>query len=225
MAVDANVLVFERSKEEFGAGKSLRLATMQGFKKAWTAIADSNATTVLAAIILFFFATGAVRGFGITLTVGVAVSMFTALVITRMLVEIVMRSRRVASHPAAFGMNVGGKLRRRLQENPIDLEVCTRCNACVRACPEDAIGFDYQVALAKCKDHRDCVKACGSVGAIDFSRTDVSRKDAFDLVLDLSGGVTGEIHFVDSGYNIVAMPQPDTLKTLDAAEGGEGAAQ
>lgn len=121
MAVDANVLVFERSKEEFGAGKSLRPAAMQGFKKAWSAIADSNATTVLAAIILFYFATGAVRGFGITLTVGVAVSMFTALVVTRMLVEVVLRSRRIASHPAAFGMNIGGKLRHRLQDNPVDL--------------------------------------------------------------------------------------------------------
>lgn len=121
MAVDANVLVFERSKEEFGAGKKLRPATLQGFQKAWTAIADSNATTVLAAIILFYFATGAVRGFGITLTVGVAVSMFSALVVTRVLVEIVLRSRRIASHPGAFGMNVGGKLRRRLHEKPIDL--------------------------------------------------------------------------------------------------------
>jgi SecD/SecF fusion protein len=121
MAVDANVLVFERSKEEFSAGKKLRSATLHGFKKAWSAIADSNATTVLAAIILFYFAAGAVRGFGITLTVGVVVSMFTALVITRVLVEILLRSRRIASHPGAFGMNVGGKLRRRLQENPVDL--------------------------------------------------------------------------------------------------------
>lgn len=121
MAVDANVLVFERSKEEFGAGKSLRSATLSGFKKALSAIADSNATTVLAAIILFYFGTGAVRGFGITLTVGVAVSMFTALVVTRVLVEIVLRNRRIASHPRAFGMNVGAKLRRRLQENPVDL--------------------------------------------------------------------------------------------------------
>ncbi len=121
MAVDANVLVFERSKEEFSAGKKLRLATLQGFKKAWSAIADSNATTVLAAIILFYFAAGAVRGFGITLTVGVAVSMFTALVITRVLVEVVLRSRRIAAQPGALGMNVGGKLRRRIQDNPVDL--------------------------------------------------------------------------------------------------------
>ena len=72
------------------------------------------------------------------------------------------------------------------QDNPIDLEVCTRCNACIRACPEDAIDFSYQVDLAKCKSHRACVKACGAIGAIDFSRSDTARKESFDLVLDLS---------------------------------------
>jgi ferredoxin len=72
------------------------------------------------------------------------------------------------------------------QQNPIDLELCTRCNACVRACPESAIDFSYQIDLAKCKSHRDCVKACGAIGAIDFSRADTQRKEAFDLVLDLS---------------------------------------
>ncbi|MDQ3985510.1 MAG: protein translocase subunit SecD [Actinomycetota bacterium] len=121
MAVDANVLVFERSKEEFAAGKRLRAAAHEGFKKAWSAIADSNATTLLAAIILFYFAAGAVRGFGITLTIGVLVSMFTALVVTRLLVEFTMRSPFFRSRPGALGMNVGGRLRKRLGERPIDV--------------------------------------------------------------------------------------------------------
>jgi ferredoxin len=72
------------------------------------------------------------------------------------------------------------------QENPIDLEVCTRCNACVQACPESAIDFSYQIDLDKCKSHRACVKACGAIGAIDFSREDKARKESFDIVLDLS---------------------------------------
>ena len=101
------------------------------------------------------------------------------------------------------------------QENPIDLEVCTRCNACVRACPESAIGFDYQVDLAKCKDHRDCVKACGSVGAIDFSRTDVSRKDTFDLVLDLSREPLIKLHTLPQGY---FAPGADPLEQALAAQ-------
>ena len=101
------------------------------------------------------------------------------------------------------------------QENPIDLEVCTRCNACVRACPEGAIGFDYQVDLAKCKDHRDCVKACGSVGAIDFSRTEVSRKDAFDLVLDLSREPLIRLHTLPQGY---FAPGDDPLEQALAAQ-------
>jgi ferredoxin len=72
------------------------------------------------------------------------------------------------------------------QANPIDLEVCTRCNACIRACPESAIDFTYQVDPDKCKAHRECVKACGPVKAIDFERADRARRERFDLVLDLS---------------------------------------
>lgn len=120
MAVDANVLVFERGKEEVAAGKTVRAGVLAGFKKAWSAIIDSNATTLLAALILFFLASGAVRGFGITLSIGVVVSMFTALVVTRLLVETVLRARRVAN-PRVLGLNVGGRLRRRLDERPIDI--------------------------------------------------------------------------------------------------------
>ena len=121
MAVDANVLIFERGKEEFAEGRRLRTAMSRGFDKAWSAIADSNATTVLAAIILFFFASGAVRGFGITLVVGVAVSIFSAVVITRVFVDLATRSKALESRPALFGMNVGGRFRNYLKEHPFDI--------------------------------------------------------------------------------------------------------
>ncbi|HHW62758.1 MAG TPA: 4Fe-4S binding protein [Rhodocyclaceae bacterium] len=72
------------------------------------------------------------------------------------------------------------------QDNPIDLELCVRCNACVKACPEGAIGWDLQVDVDACRGHRACVAACGEIAAIDFARANVARSERFDLVLDLS---------------------------------------
>lgn len=116
MAVDANVLVFERIKEEHADGRSVRASGSAGFERAWSAIADSNATTLLAAILLFFFASGAVRGFGITLSIGVVASMFSALVVTRVLVELTVRTRRVRERPGLLGMGVGQRFRAWLEE-------------------------------------------------------------------------------------------------------------
>ncbi len=110
MAVDANVLVFERIKEEKAGGATTRRAVEGGFKRAWSAIADSNATTLLAAGLLFFLATGAVRGFGVTLSIGVVVSVFTALVVTRLFVDLLVRTR-LRDRPRLLGLEVGGRFR------------------------------------------------------------------------------------------------------------------
>jgi protein-export membrane protein SecD len=83
MAVDANVLIFERFKEEFRAGKSLTQAIDEGFSKAWPSIRDGNISTIFICLVLMFFGAGSVQGFGTTLFIGISVSMFSAIVITR----------------------------------------------------------------------------------------------------------------------------------------------
>ena len=87
MAVDANVIIFERIKEELSAGRTLRLALENGFSRAFPAIVDSNITTLIACAVLFWLGTGPIRGFAQTLAIGIVLSMFTALVITRFIVK------------------------------------------------------------------------------------------------------------------------------------------
>jgi preprotein translocase subunit SecD len=109
MAVDANVLIFERTKEELRAGRSLSAAIEAGFNRAWTAIRDSNITTFIACAVLYWMggSLGAlmVRGFAITLFIGVAMSMFSAITITRTFLRFIPKSRLTTS-PAAYGVKL-----------------------------------------------------------------------------------------------------------------------
>ena len=84
--------------------------------------------------------------------------------------------------------------------NPIDLDLCTRCNACLAVCPEGAIGLDYQIDLAACKSHRDCVRVCDAAGAIDFNRAPLAHSETFDLVLDLRPQPAFTQHQLPQGY-------------------------
>ena len=84
--------------------------------------------------------------------------------------------------------------------NPIDLELCTRCNACIEACPEHAIDFSYQVDMDVCASHRECVRVCAAPGAIDFERAPQTTTERFDLVLDLRQEPAFTMHQPPQGY-------------------------
>lgn len=99
MAVDANVLIFERIREELSAGASPQMAIHSGYEKALSSIADANITTLIAAIVLFGLGTGPIKGFAITLMLGIITSMFTAIIGTRSIVNLVFGGRKLTSVP------------------------------------------------------------------------------------------------------------------------------
>ncbi len=116
LAIDANVLVFERAREEYTRrrGDGLRPALDTGYRQAWSAILDSNVTTLLAAALLFFFASGPVKGFGVTLSIGVVASMVSALVVARVLTDLVVRRPLGPRGLRLSGLAGSGRWRSRL---------------------------------------------------------------------------------------------------------------
>lgn len=102
MAVDANILIFERFKEEIHNGKGIEQAINDGFTRAWNSIRDSNVSSLITTLILYIFGTPAIRGFAVTLGVGILVSMFTAITITRTLLKVFV-GNNILLHPWLFG--------------------------------------------------------------------------------------------------------------------------
>jgi preprotein translocase subunit SecD len=103
MAVDANILIFERMKEELRLGKSLPSAVEAGFNRAWNSILDSNVSSLITATILYLFGSSVIRGFALVLIIGVLVSMFSAIVVTRTILRVVVR-QRWARTPSRYGL-------------------------------------------------------------------------------------------------------------------------
>ncbi|MDN5347875.1 MAG: preprotein translocase subunit SecD [Clostridia bacterium] len=106
MAVDANIIIYERLKEELRNGKTLRAAVDAGFARAFWTIFDANVTTVLGAAVLYFLGSGTIRGFAVTLSLGIAVSMFTAITLTRFLLRLVV-AVDAFKNPALYGVRGG----------------------------------------------------------------------------------------------------------------------
>ena len=103
MAVDANVLIFERIREELRNGNTPQASIQAGYDKAFSSIADANITTLIAAIVLFAFGTGPIKGFAVTLSLGILTSMFTAIIGTRSVVNLAFGGRKMASLPILVG--------------------------------------------------------------------------------------------------------------------------
>ncbi len=104
MAVDANILIFERLKEEIRAGKEIHKAVEDGFNRAWLSIRDSNVSSLITTVILYAFGTPSIKGFAVTLGVGILISMFTAITVTRTFLRLFV-GNNILTHPWLFGVS------------------------------------------------------------------------------------------------------------------------
>lgn len=114
MAVDANILIFERLKEEIRAGKDINKAIDDGFARAWLSIRDSNVSSLITTLILYMFGTPSIKGFAVTLAIGIIISMFTAITITRTLLKLFVTGQ-VMSHPWLFGVSMRSTQKKQLE--------------------------------------------------------------------------------------------------------------
>ena len=104
MAVDANILIFERLKEEIRSGKEIHKAVEEGFNRAWLSIRDSNVSSLITTVILYMFGTPSIKGFAVTLGIGILISMFTAITVTRTFLRVFV-GNNIATHPWLFGVS------------------------------------------------------------------------------------------------------------------------
>lgn len=116
MAVDANVIIFARIKEEIGAGKSIRVSVNSGFKNALTTVLDAQITTLIAAVVLYEVGTTSVKGFALTLMIGIVISIFTAVVITQLFISLLAESEKFAKNKF-FGVNEDGSPKQLMNYN------------------------------------------------------------------------------------------------------------
>jgi preprotein translocase subunit SecD len=105
MAVDANILIFERIKEELKRGLSRTSAVEEGFRRAWPSIRDSNTSTIITAIILYYLTSSFVRGFALTLLIGVIISLFSAITTTRLFLRAFVKDKPAAPKPQSLTIN------------------------------------------------------------------------------------------------------------------------
>ncbi len=105
MAVDANILIFERMKEELRSGKELHKAIEDGFARAWLSIRDSNVSSLITTVILYLFGTPSIKGFAVTLSIGILISMFSAITVTRTFLTL-LTTKWFASKPWLFGVKL-----------------------------------------------------------------------------------------------------------------------